>query len=266
MSFFQNSSGGSGSANFSFGHNAWVDGIVSLSVFCRGQMISLTTPDTQMAVVKRTGTAANTGLFKSSFGNDGVGTNNNWEFASYNWTSTVGTWFWDGPQDTGWHAHLVTYSYSSTSNLPIYYLDGIAQTIVSTVSSPAGSIGSDNSPLCVGGTTSSTTKSWGGALRDAALWNTILTPLEAVLLASGLPPPLIRPDALVFYCPCSPDPAQAVDLGFAQLGMAAVTGTWLPADDPYGLLLPSRGEAPVAFSPAFQSFPQHRPNMPLLRR
>jgi hypothetical protein len=81
-----------------------------------------------------------------------------------------------------------------------------------------------------------------------------------------MPPPLIRPDALVFYCPCSGDPTQALDLGRAQLGVASVTGTWQSADEPYGLLLPARGEAPVAFSPLFQSLPYRRPNMPLYRR
>jgi len=272
MAFNQNSVGGGTTARLTFGHNAFVDGLGTLSLFIWAfpNALAKNVVNDNTLLMKRTQDNANSGLFAWLYTNDGVSTSNNVEFDAYNWTTTQGTWIWDGPQDTNTHSHLLTYSYSSTANAPTYYLDGVAQTVQLVGNAPAGSIGSDTAPLYVGGGIDGAgtgfNRSFGGSLSHAAIWNAVLTPLEARLLAGGAPPLLIRPDALVFYCPCSPDPAQALDLGRAQLGVASITGTWLPADDPFGLLLPARGEAPVAFSPAFQALPYRRPNLPLYRR
>jgi hypothetical protein len=268
MAISQSTVGGATTAVLNYGHNAWIDGLMQLSVFvwaAINQLSSVSGHDNFM-MAKRSADGAGTGLFIVNATTGGGGTNNNIEFTANNWGTTEGDWSWDGAQDLNFHAHLVTYNYGSTSNVPSYYLDGVAKSLVLTSSSPVGSLTGDSTNLTVGGEGSGHTKSFGGSIAHAAIWSAVLTPLEARLLADGVPPLLIRPDALVFYCPCSGDPAQALDLGRAQLGMASVTGTWLPADDPRGLLLPARGEAPVAFSPAFQSLPYRRPNMPLYRR
>jgi hypothetical protein len=253
-----------------FGHNTYTDNLAPLSAFCWSRMDVLASAignDASMIAKTESVTAGGNGLFHLALESDSLGTGNNTTFGAWQWSTFEGVWAWDGPQDTKvWHAHLVTYANSATSDTPIYYLDGIAKTLLSTIKTPSGTKNVETSHIYIGNNGSTDGDSFPGALAHCAIWNAILTPLEAQLLDACVPPPLIRPDALVFYCPCARDPTQALDLGRAQLGMASVTGTWLPADDPGGVSLPARGEAPVAFSPAFQSLPYRRPNMPLYRR
>jgi hypothetical protein len=253
-----------------FGRTTAIDNLAPLSAFCWARMDVLASTIANSATMLGKSNSVVSGgnaLFAIGLEADGVGTGNNASLTASRWSTQLGAWVWDGPQDTKiWHAHLTTYSYSSTSDVPLYYLDGAQKSLVSTLRVPTGSLNAETSDVCIGNNKSSDADSFPGALAQCAIWNAILTPLEAQLLAGGVPPPLIRPDALVFYCPCSADPTQALGLGRTQLGMASVTGTWLPADDPLGLLLPARGEAPVAFSPSFQSLPYRRPNMPLYRR
>lgn len=48
---------------------------------------------------------------------------------------------------------------------------------------------------------SSDSKHMSGAIAEAAMWNTTLTPTEVTMLALGLAPYLVRPANLVFYMP-----------------------------------------------------------------
>jgi hypothetical protein len=267
MSLLQATSGGGTTGRLTYGSNAWTNGLAELSVFWWGRLLSTSTANDQIAIAKRTQDAANAGLFACLYTNDGVGTGRNIEFDAYNWTAAAGFWVFDGPQDTNWHANLVTYSYGSTSNNPTYYLDGVSKPILAS-NAPAGGIGSDNVALTVGGGPdgggTGFARSWGGALTRVALWRTILTPSEAQLLAAGSDPRTIRAEALVF-CPLGRDAASAVDCGLGQLGAPIATGTWTPADDPPGEAIP-KGEMSTAFSPLFLPLPYRRPNLPLYRR
>ena len=171
--------------------------------------------------------------------------------------------------DNNWHHVLCSYKNSTTGDLPVIYQDGAALAWDSVDSTtPGGSFTADpGNPLVLGCKTyTNSPATMNGAIAHAAVWSDMLTPIEAQLLASGVPPQLIRSDALVFYCPCLGDATQALDLGRARLGIASVTGAWESADDPRGSLLPGRGDVPVAFSPLLQALPYRRPNQALYRR
>jgi hypothetical protein len=81
--------------------------------------------------------------------------------------------------------------------------------------------GTDATSLTLGGTlnrfevgsiynTASRLLFWDGDIAEVGVWNVALTDLDVAILASGISPLLVRPDALVFYAPLlnggSPEP------------------------------------------------------------
>lgn len=264
----------SGTPIINFGQNAWTQRVLApISIFCWAySTVDITTiANAGVLVANMNSVEACAGWGSIAFEADGVGTNRNMAVQMASWgtpgSATHGQWEFDTAQDTNvWHSHLVTYSYANLTDVPAYYLDGVAKPIVDTVHPPSGSlITGYNIDYTLGNGLSTDNDSLPGAIAYAAVWNAMLTPIEAELLAAGCAPSMIRPDQLVFYCPCS-GPAQALDLGRAQLGMASITGTWQPADDPWVSPLPARRETPITFSPLSLPLPYRRPNLPLYRR
>ena len=88
------------------------------------------------------------------------------------------------------HLVTITYDSSSTSNAPIIYIDGSAQTLTQTSSTGSGAISTDaGSPLCIGNNCSNRT--FDGQIDDARMYNRILTATEAAdLYNSGNTPPV----------------------------------------------------------------------------
>jgi len=263
MAFF--TARNSTSARLDFGRNAWLDwSATKLTAFGWGKLNSLTAANAATLVSKLDSFHGGVGFFSFAFTNDGVGTGNNFSFVNHHYGANPG-WDWDGPQDFNWHSHAVTYDFANPTTAPVYYMDGVAKGVVGSFNQTFGSTGTDTSHVYIGNNGTTDNDSWGGSIAHVAIWNATLSPTEVSLLAFGVSPPLIRSDALVFYCPCSGDPKQALDLGRARLGIASVTGTWMPADDPYGLAGP-KGDMSAAFSPVFLPLPYRRPNQPLYRR
>jgi hypothetical protein len=256
-------SGGSGTP-ITFTHNPIVDAIGAISIHVRvkiGNSAQFLANGIDSAWIGKGDSGGTSGWAFYTSGTVDI------EFDALSWGTAGGFWGWALPfTDTQWHSYLVTYAYSSTADNAVLYADGALQPSYSFADAPSGARGATDTNNILVGDYQYQARGWQGSLAHVAVWNSILTPLEALLVASGVPPPLIRPDALVFYCPCAGDPKQALDLGRAQLGLGTPTGAWLPADDPFGLMAVSRTESPVPLSPAFQPFPYRRPNLPLYRR
>lgn len=81
-----------------------------------------------------------------------------------------------------WVHLVITYDATSTSNDPIFYINGTAQSLV-TNASPAGSWnGIATSLNCFVGNDAVGSTGWQGHLADVAVWNTILTSTDVAAL------------------------------------------------------------------------------------
>jgi len=73
---------------------------------------------------------------------------------------------------------------------------------------------------------STPSEAFDGGIAEAAIWNAALTDDEAVRLAAGWSPKLVRPDALVFYAPILGRRSPEIDLvGGRMLTLGGGTGT-----------------------------------------
>lgn len=113
-------------------------------------------------------------------------------------TSNGAGWAVPYPTNNVWTNYTITYDGNSTSNDPIIYKDGVSQTI-NEFSSPAGTFPTDSDRLNVGNYVLGD-QAWDGGLAEMAVWNRILTPLEAYILGKGFSPRFL-PFGLVFYAP-----------------------------------------------------------------
>ncbi len=79
---------------------------------------------------------------------------------------------------------VVTYNYSSASNLPVLYLDGQDLTSVSVYKSPSGSVDADPGALFLGNK-DSLSGTFDGTLDDVRIYDRELTAAEVSDLHSG---------------------------------------------------------------------------------
>lgn len=123
-------------------------------------------------------------------------------------------------------AHVgFTYSNSSSANVPIIYINGVAQPISSTI--PTGSPNTGSTNFIVGGNGTSII----GMIAHAAYWNSaMLTGAEMAALANGVCPLAIRPEALTNYLPLSGVNSPESDL--INGNSVSITGTQLGISDP----------------------------------
>jgi Concanavalin A-like lectin/glucanases superfamily len=120
----------------------------------------------------------------------------------YHWSTQRGDWTVPRPSLNDWHHLLVTYDRALTSNVPVIYVDGVAQTLT-TLTSPSGTASTSTTvPLTVGNRHPDMTsnRGWAGRLAEVAIWDRLLTASEAHLLGLGYSP-LFLPDGLVSYEP-----------------------------------------------------------------
>lgn len=139
-----------------------------------------------------------------------------YRFFALKWASTNGEWSIPRPSATAYHYLLWTYSYSSTTNDPIGYLDGFAQT-VTEVTTPVGTATDSDVGQAVTIGNIIDTRSWDGRIAHVAIWNRILTADEARYLCAVAPNAPQDDDSLVnglvFYLSLdtdtSPEPNEA---------------------------------------------------------
>lgn len=96
------------------------------------------------------------------------------------WSTTSGQWWTAAPSLNAWHHLVVTYSFTSTSNNPTIYRNGINQA-VTRFGTPAGSPLSDDTVLLIGNNNASTLN-WDGKIAYTRIWNRILSAQEVAQL------------------------------------------------------------------------------------
>jgi len=81
-----------------------------------------------------------------------------------------------------WYHIVMTYDYGSTSNVPIFYVNGIQQT-VATGTAPSGSPGPDDGSLYIGNTSvGGGTRGFNGNISYGRVWNRLLSQPEILSL------------------------------------------------------------------------------------
>ncbi len=121
-------------------------------------------------------------------------TKNAWEFKLssrkpyFEVFTTAATGRWEtqsGISPNEWHHLVVTYDNSSNSNVPVFYVDGVAVTTVVT-GTPTGTQNSDSgSNLEIGGIFSGFSGGFDGVIDDVRIYNRILTADEIADLYTG---------------------------------------------------------------------------------
>ncbi|HLJ05356.1 MAG TPA: LamG-like jellyroll fold domain-containing protein, partial [Acetobacteraceae bacterium] len=115
-------------------------------------------------------------------------------------SSQRGFWTFPGNGAGVWQHIAVTYDNSSTSNTPVAYVNGVAQTVTRT-QVPTGTGGTASNPLIVGAVNQSGTQTWDGQIAQEAFWNgIILGAAEVSDLANGAPPSSVQSPFLVSWC------------------------------------------------------------------
>jgi hypothetical protein len=144
-------------------------------------------------------------------------------------STTPGFWTAATSITNGWHDVVVTYNSSSTSNVPIIYIDGVSVT-VATSTAPVGTVTVLSGNYWIGNR-EDIGKVFDGKLADLAVWNgTILTANEAMALGKGYSPLKIRRAALSMYIPnCG---VQSSEPDWASRLTQTFTGTKMIAGPP----------------------------------
>lgn len=128
----------------------------------------------------------------------------NWSTAEARWTVP------NTASDSSWHNHVVSYSYSATTNDPTWYIDGVSQTVTESVT-PSGTSNhtTDDGNLAIGAGHDGSYEWWDGKIAEFAIWNRILTSAESISISNGMSARSI-PYGLVFYAPLANGPADIV--------------------------------------------------------
>ncbi len=127
---------------------------------------------------------------------------NNTDFAFMaNWGTTDGRWHITRDSVDTWTNHVITYDFGATTNDPIWYRNGVSQS-VTEIGTPAGTAGhtADDGTLTIGAYDDGSTEYWLGRIAELAIWNRLLTAAEAEILGDGFSP-LFIPNGLVYYTP-----------------------------------------------------------------
>lgn len=144
------------------------------------------------------------------------------------WSVTQGVWHWT--IGSGWQHILYTYDASSTSNIPVVYVNGI-QATVSTDFAPIGVFSPQSNTLQIGND-STGIRNFEGMIAEIAIWNNaILTNGDAIALYGGVRPLNIKPDSIIQYMPL--DGINKPEFDFKNAPSTTITGTKLGTSDPF---------------------------------
>ena len=108
-------------------------------------------------------------------------------------------WVIAAPSLNVWHHVLVTYDSSSATNDPIFYIDGISQSLTGD-SNTTGTANTNTEPYIIGNR-GDVARTWDGRLCEFAIWNRILTAAEVASIGGDSFSALFYPDSLIFYAP-----------------------------------------------------------------
>lgn len=205
---------------------------------------------TDVVTTKYTGGAINNmrsislWLFRNGASNGasilGTTTANGFEFIDYTtspnaityrrkWSGGLGSWSGSGTGSSGvWHHILITYNTSSSANAPVFYQDGILASTTTNVG-VSGTLQANTTPYVIGNQTNNSV--WNGMAAHVAIWDgIILSPIEALALASGVSPLLIYPELLGLYMPLSG--AMNPEIDMINGSSSSITGSKLGTSDP----------------------------------
>jgi len=113
-------------------------------------------------------------------------------FSCGQWSTTGGVWTIPRPSLDAWHSHVIGYSNSSTSNIPTWSVDGVAQT-VTTATAPVGTVTALTATYYLGNRNDSTPdRVWDGMLADFFTCNRIPTADETAQFHAGFSTRFIR--------------------------------------------------------------------------
>ena len=107
---------------------------------------------------------------------------------------------WLPPSTSVWHQYVLTHDRSSASNLPVLYIDGVAQTINTNSSTHTGSYTPPGVAYLIGNRAASN-RALNGILAEVAMWSVALDAAEANALGKGFSPSRVRPDSIIEYFP-----------------------------------------------------------------
>lgn len=134
-------------------------------------------------------------------------------------TASTGAWHHVGLVKSGAAAHAL-------------YLDGGNKVTDATSSTPTGLDATEFGTLNNGGSRSNY---FNGLEAEWGVWNVALSDLEFMILAAGISPLLVRPDALVFYAPLMGAYSPEIDLiGHRDLTVTGATAAVHPPISRYG--------------------------------
>jgi len=98
-------------------------------------------------------------------------------------TSGTYEWRYTGPATGSWANIIVTYDSSTPTTAPIVYFNGVVQTVASTVTQTGTA--STNASVYDIGNIAASTRCFDGQLAEFAVWNRILTQLEATAIGTN---------------------------------------------------------------------------------
>jgi hypothetical protein len=139
---------------------------------------------------------------------------------SRTWTGN-GTWEVTAPATGSWTHLLVTYDSGATSNDPVFYFNGVSQSLTADTN-PTGTVVNDSEVYILGNRPDGT-RNWDGRLAECATWDRILTAGEITAVgAKNFSPSCFR-SSLVEYLPLVRDVKSLVR------GAVTLTGTAVQA-------------------------------------
>jgi len=140
------------------------------------------------------------GNFRFFVSNDSAGAEERLEL-TYNWTGTNGAWSADGGNigDSAWHCGIIAYDRALTTNNPLMWVDGVAQTV-----------GEDSTPTTAARTGIAAWRSgenvgsgsdFTGEESYLTIWGVELTDNQALILSRGVNPFAVLNSDILMCCP-----------------------------------------------------------------
>lgn len=132
-----------------------------------------------------------------------------WVFASPRSGGSDGKWSVTRPSNSVYHHIVITMDWSSNSNNPSFYIDGIRQTIT-VRNAPTLTPASDNGVLQIGNNSVNFNQGWGDSVVYTRLWNRLLTANEAWSLYTNPWQIYLKPNLNLAYWLVAPAQAAVI--------------------------------------------------------
>lgn len=168
-------------------------------------------------------------------------------FIERDFSTTNGVWEFDDPQANTvglWADVFFTYDDSSTSNVPLVWVNGRPVT-VTTSTIPVGTA-VNTSGVCHIGNRADSARNWDGIISKFAMWSVALGYGEAKALLAGGDPLCIKPNSLIDYV----DLSTPFIVSQKYHSALAFTGTKIRGDR---IIIPEATRFPFASASAAQS-------------